>query len=324
MRDNICQENESIYEWVMGRFAQIFQYPEDKRDTSLAVRGKQGVGKTKVGEVIGSLLGIGRHYLCVAEPRYVTGQFNSHMAQLLMLHADEAFWAGDRGAEGKLKDMISGKRHPIEFKGKEAIWVANYMRLFITGNPDWVVPAGWEERRFCVLDAGEKHIRDHPYFEAIDKEMNNGGREALLYHFLNNIDLSKINLREIPKTNALLDQKLASFSVEQDWWFDVLYRGELPQLENGCECLKSQLHDSYLHRMEKTGRRGTPRATSTKLGMFLSKVVGSGLDGTIRDDKRKYKYRFPPLKECRERFAKLTQSTIAWEDPNAVWESDKM
>ena len=321
MRENICQENESIYKWVMGWFAQIFQHPEDKQDTSLVIRGKQGVGKSKVGEVMGSLLG--RHSLCVAEPRYVTGRFNAHMAQLLMLHADEAFWAGDRSAEGKLKDMISGKRHPIEFKGKEAFWVANYMRLFITGNPDWMVPAGWEERRFCVLDAGEKHMKDHPYFAAIDEEMNNGGREALLHHFLN-FDLSGINLRETPKTNALLDQKVASFSVEQDWWFDVLHRGELPKLENGCECLKLELHASYLRRMEKVGRRGSPRATETKLGMFLSKVVGPGLDKNVRDDKRRYLYRFPPLKECRERFAKLTQSTIAWEDPDADWEIDAM
>jgi Family of unknown function (DUF5906) len=321
MRENICQENESIYKWVMGWFAQIFQHPEDKQDTSLVSRGKQGVGKSKVGEVIGSLLG--RHCLCVAEPRYVTGRFNAHMAQLLMLHADEAFWAGDRSAEGKLKDMISGKRHPIEFKGKEAFWVANYMRLFITGNPDWMVPAGWEERRFAVLDAGERHMKDHPYFAALDEQMNNGGREALLHYFLN-FDLSGINLREIPKTNALLDQKMASFSVEQDWWFDVLHRGELPKLENGCECLKLELHASYLRRMEKVGRRGSPRATETKLGMFLSKVVGPGLDKNVRDDKRRYLYRFPPLKECRERFAKLTQSTIAWEDPDADWEIDAM
>jgi hypothetical protein len=80
MRDNICQGDEFIYNWVMGWFAQIFQHPEDKQDTSLVIRGKQGVGKSKVGEVVGSLLG--RHFLCVAEPRYVTGRFNAHMAQL--------------------------------------------------------------------------------------------------------------------------------------------------------------------------------------------------------------------------------------------------
>jgi Family of unknown function (DUF5906) len=321
VKDNVCSGDEKICTWVTAWFAHIFQRPDDKLDTSLGLRGPQGVGKTKVGDVFGSLLG--RHYLLVAEPRYVTGRFNAHMAQLLMLHADEAFWAGERSAEGKLKDMISGKRHPIEFKGKEAFWVDNFMRLLVTGNPNWMVPAGWDERRFCVLDAGEKRKRDHAYFAAIDEEMNTGGREALL-HYLLNFDLSKVNLREIPKTDALLDQKLASFSVEESWWYDVLHRGELPGLENGCECLKHGLHDSYLRRMEKVGRRGSPRSTQTALGMFLRKMVGSDLATDTRDEKRKYMYRFPPLKECRERFVQMTQSQIAWEDPDAKWTDDKM
>src|SRR5262249_4720428 len=160
-----------------------------------------------------------------------------------------------------------------------------------------------------VLDAGERHMKDHPYFAAIDEEMNNGGREALLHHFLN-FDLSGINLREIPKTNALLDQKVASFSVEQDWWFDVLHRGELPKREIGRECVRRELRASYRRRMEEGGRRGTPGAKKTKLGLFWRKVVGPDLDKNVGDDKRRYLYRSPPLKECRERFAKLTQSTI--------------
>ena len=56
----------------------------------------------------------------------------------------------------------------------------------------------------------------------------------------------------------------------------------------------------------------------------MSKVVGPGLDKNVRDEKRRYMYRFPPLKECREHFAKLTQSTIAWEDPDADWAVDAM
>jgi hypothetical protein len=322
MQDNVCQREEALYRWVMAWLAHIFQKPEDKVDTSLALRGKQGVGKTKVGEVVGSLLG--RHYLLVAEPRYVTGRFNAHMAQLLMLHADEAFWAGDRSAEGKLKDMISGKRHPIEFKGKEAFWVPNYMRLLVTGNPDWMVPAGWEERRFAVLDVGEDHMRDHPYFAAIDEEMNKGGREALLHNLLN-LDLSKINLREVPKTNALLDQKVATFSVDQTWWLDVLHRGQLPELnEQTRECPKHQLHYDYLRRTEPLGRRGSPRSTETKLGMFLRKVAGPALVTDARDEQKRYLYRFPSLKECRARFAKMIQSEIKWEEPDADWEKEVM
>ena len=159
------------------------------------------------------------------------------------------FWAGDHAAEGKLKDLITGEHHFIEYKGKEPIRVRNYVRLFVTGNPDWLVPAGIEERRFAALDMGEARMQDTEYFAAIDAEMDNGGREALLEHLLR-FDLSTVNLREIPKTAALLEQKMSSLSPEQGWWLDTLCaascRGVLTSPTNvhhrGCLIITSGTH----------------------------------------------------------------------------------
>jgi hypothetical protein len=205
LKDNVCRGNESQYRWVVGWFAQMVQQPDQKMGTSLVIRGKLGTGKTKVGEVIGSLLG--NHYVPVSDPRYITGRFNSHLASCLLLHCDEAFWAGDHVAEGRLKDLITGHDHLIEYKGREPIRVRNYLRLLVTGSPGWLVPAGLEERRFAVLDIGEDHIRDHPYFAAIDEEMGAGGREALL-DFLLRFDISTIDLRAIPTSASTEHPKL--------------------------------------------------------------------------------------------------------------------
>jgi hypothetical protein len=174
LHDNICRGETALYNWVVGWMADIVQHPAKKSGSSLALRGLQGVGKTKVGEVFGSLLGA--HYKLVSEPRYITGRFNSHLVSLLVLFCDEAFWAGDKAAEGRLKDLVTGDHQFIEFKGKEAINVQNYVRLLVCGNKNWIVPAGFGERRFATLDVGEEHKEDHDYFAAIDKEMDNGGR----------------------------------------------------------------------------------------------------------------------------------------------------
>jgi hypothetical protein len=115
LRDNVARGDKDTFLWIVGWWAQTFQYPSVKTGTALALRGEQGTGKTKVGEVFGSLLR--EHYRLVASPRYVTGQFNSHMASLLVLHADEAFWAGSKEAEGTLKDLVTGKNHQLEYKG---------------------------------------------------------------------------------------------------------------------------------------------------------------------------------------------------------------
>src|SRR6476661_2943552 len=199
--------------------------PSVKMETALVLRGPFGTGKTKIGKVFGSLLG--DHYLLVASPRYITGKFNAHMASIVVLHADEAFWAGDKSAVGTLRDLVSGDQHMLEYKGVDPINIKNHVRLYICGNPDWLVPAGFKERRWAVFDIGEEHAQDHAYFAAIDHEMNNGGREALL-HYLLNFDLSQVNLRVIPKTAALLDQQIQSMTPEQAWWFETLNKGVLP------------------------------------------------------------------------------------------------
>jgi hypothetical protein len=152
----------------------------------------------------------------VARPNLVTGTFNGHLTRLLLLHADEAFWAGDKDAEGSVKDLITNDEQVIEYKYFEAIRIASYVRLLVSGNSDWAVPAGLRERRFAVLDVGEDHIQDVAYFTAIIGQLDKGGREALLHHLLR-FDLASVDLWTIPKTAALLEQKVESMTPLQAW-----------------------------------------------------------------------------------------------------------
>jgi Family of unknown function (DUF5906) len=268
--------------------------------------------------VIGSLIGV--HYVAVSDPRHVTGRFNSHLTSCLLLHADEGFWAGDHAAEGKLKDLITGKHHFIEYKGKEPIRVSNYVRLLVSGNPDWLVPAGFEERRFATLDVGEAQITNAEYFAAIDAEMDNGGREALL-DYLMKFNLSEVDLRTIPKTAALLDQKLSSLGPEQGWWLDTLARGELPWgVEEPRRCPASRLFDRYIKHASRHGARR--RAIEVQLGKFLHKHVPDLIksEATYKHwtgigikDTGGAVYTFPTLAVCRAAFAKtLGHDKITW------------
>jgi hypothetical protein len=329
LEDNVASGNATNYKWISGWFAQIVQQVHVKMGTALCLRGPQGVGKTIVGQIIGSLLG--RHYQLVSDPRYVTGQFNSHMASLVLLHADEAFWAGDRKAEGKLKDLITGLQHLIEFKRIDPISVSNYMRLLVSSNSEWAVPAGFDERRFAIFDVGKAKKQDHAYFAAILEEMNNGGREALLHHLLN-FDLSQVDLRTIPQTEALLEQIVESATAEQSWWYYTLKSGELPW---GCSevnvCPKRKLFRRYVQHAQLQGVRR--KAVETKIGGFLNKYVG-GLQ-TQRNvnyqiafrgkkvDENGSIFRFPSLKECRKKFADIMGKVINWNgDNDAPWEKE--
>jgi hypothetical protein len=247
----------------------------------------------------------------VSDPRYVTGRFNSHLVSALLLHADEGFWAGDHAAEGKIKDLVTGDFHFVEFKGKEPIKIRNYVRLLVTGSPDWLVPAGMEERRFAVFDIGEDHMQDHAYFAAIENKMDGGGRGALLDYLLG-FDLSNVNLRQIPNTAALLDQKIASLPPEKGWLLDLLRKGRLPW---GCdednECPVDALFDHHVNHANRQGARR--RSIETEIGSLLNKPFPTPRRVRVRvGEHRPYIYCFPPLIECRKRFDELMQSSIDW------------
>lgn len=85
---NVCNGDQALYDWIFGWFAHMMQKPREKPGTAIVLRGGMGTGKTKVGQVFGSL--VRAHHFLIDDPRYLLGQFNSHMAACLFLQAEEA------------------------------------------------------------------------------------------------------------------------------------------------------------------------------------------------------------------------------------------
>lgn len=332
---NVCGSDTELFQWVFGWFAHMLQKPRDRIGTALVLRGKMGVGKSVVGDVIGQLLLA--HYFLVDDPRYLIGQFNSHMATCLLLQVDEGFWAGDKAAEGRLKGLITATKQMIEAKGVDPIRLDNYVRVIFTSNESWVVPAGMEERRFAVLDVGEAAKQNHGYFAEMYAQLNAGGYEALLANLLA-FDLDGANaphLRSIPKTAALLEQKVRSLDSIPAWWLARLVDGSQTHRGTQWEDQKPirTVYADYLRSAEKTGVRR--RATEQEFGIALRKLVEvtvsrvhapieeAGDDGRVATiTKRVNCYNFPSLKEARDQFSKLLGQAFAWDDGGPADSSD--
>lgn len=318
--NNVCEGDAELFAWVFGWFAHMLQRPRERVGTALVMRGKMGTGKTKIGEVIGGL--IAAHYFAVDDPRYVTGQFNAHMASCLLLQAEEAVWAGDKAAEGRLKGLVTSKFQMIEAKGIDPIRIDNFVRLLMTSNEDWVVPAGKDERRFCVLDVNPRCAQNTDYFREMDEQLDDGGREALLYDLLN-FDLSKVDLRKIPRTSGLLEQKLRSLDSVEAWWFERLSTGTTTRsgeywLE---EIPVETLFQDYIDVAEKVGVRR--KAEMTALGMKIKKLVPwltknrPVIEINPGVYKRAWCYGLPPLAECRAAFESELSQPVDWGDLDA-------
>jgi hypothetical protein len=313
--------DQEIYGWLFGWFAHMVQRPRERPGTAVVLRGSQGVGKTKIGETFGSLLTA--HYALVSDPRYVVGQFNAHMAKCLLLQADEAVWAGDKKAEGRLKSLVTEKHQMIEQKGVDSIQMPNYVRLLMTSNEGWVVPAGKDERRFCVLDVGAAAAQNHAYFAEIDAQLDQGGREALLYDLLH-FDLSKVNVRQIPRTGALLEQKVRSLDSVDAWWFERLSAGMVTHKHDRWQqsVANEALFDDYVTSTEKIGVRRKSEQTvfAMRLRRLVPGIVRRRITTTDDADtgvtRRVWFYELPDLDTCREAFEESVGQTYKWEEPD--------
>jgi hypothetical protein len=305
IRNVIANGNDDLYRWFIKWMANIIQDPGGERPgVSPVLRGKQGTGKGALLNHFGELLG--PYFKHLTHQRHMTGNFNMLLKDALFVFIDEGFWAGDKQAEGVLKAIITEDTFVIEPKGKEAFTVDNHINVAFASNRDWIVPAGLEERRFCVFDVSDRHMRDYDYFAKIDEEWKNGGREAMMLDLYCE-DYDIYDLRNFPRTSALLDQIIHSMPPTKQFWHERLAAGIWAH-----ELSIDNLYDGFLTFCRDNGTRHPPR--KEQLGKDLREVCPgiktvkrSGILGRYRA------YQFPELDKCRQDFEDSVDIPIEWE-----------
>ena len=225
-KENICDNDESLFQWLMGYFAHMVQRPYERPLTTLVFRGRKGTGKNALIDRVGNLFGR-RHFLTAHNSRYLTSNFNGHLESCLCLVLDEAFWSGDKAADGILKGLTTAPEVIIERKGQDPFTVDNLVRLVIIGNDDWVIPASNDERRYAVFEVGEKRMQDTAFFSEMREIIDEGGGNGVLLQYLKDFDLSSVDVNRAPETKGLSDQKIESLSFLEKFWFDCLTEGRI-------------------------------------------------------------------------------------------------
>ena len=312
LQENICQNNEQYYNYLIRWMAMCVQKPDSPGYVAVVMRGKRGTGKSYFAKTFGSLFG--RHFMQVSDPKHLVGSFNAHLRDCVVLFGDEAFYANDKKHESVLKTLITEELMTVEYKGMDVEMSPNFTHIILASNDQWVVPSGADERRFFVLDVGEKRKGDIPYFFEVEKEMGSGGRAALL-HYLMQFDITKFDVRSAPLTKALHDQKLYSLSPMEAWWLNKLEDGKL--LPEHTEWLKIVDKDTLLHDwLEAAKDQGVQRrGNAISLGKFLIRVCPDDFpkrtqgrrrvrrsDSKTEEITRPYQYEFPSLEICRRTF----------------------
>jgi Family of unknown function (DUF5906) len=88
--------------------------------------------KNTMARLFGELFG--EHYILVEDAKHLLGKFNAHLANKVIVFADESFWGGNKADEGLLKGLITNEKRILEHKGKNAIPVNDYTHLIMATN----------------------------------------------------------------------------------------------------------------------------------------------------------------------------------------------
>jgi hypothetical protein len=327
LRVSLCNEDEANYRYLLGWLAQAVQHPDRPGQVVVVLRGGQGTGKGTFANYFGRLWG--RHYMQVMQTKHLVGEFNHHLADLVVLFADEAFFAGDKTNADVLKGLITEERLATTRKHYDTEQVDNFLHIIMASNKSWVVPTDGDDRRYFVLDLPQiQHPPD--YFPRLRKSMDlveDGGQGGLcnLLYFLQTYDLSSHDPWKRPRTSGLTTQKLLTLSAMNDWWYDKLHAGMMPRGRKWRDPVPTdELWNDYILHATKTSDRREKKVTFGKelhalvpgVRTVTRKVKVWNDDARAEEQVSSRCYEFPGLAECRRLWDEKMGTTTAWTDPD--------
>jgi hypothetical protein len=315
--ENICNRDKHLADWLTGWFAHLIQKPWEKPLVAIVFRGGKGVGKNACVARISKLLGV--HSLVTSRRRYLVSNFTAHLQRTLLFTLDEAFWSGDKEAEGVVKDLITGDEHLIEPKGKESYTVRNLTRVVVIGNEEWLVPASADERRWAVFEVGSGRKQDRPYFTEMRIGLDEQGGAAHLLRYLMDYKITQ-DVNAAPNTAGLTEQKISSLEPVPQWWYDTLAAGTIAGGDWGGEwpdtIPTNRLRDALRRWVSNRNIKGR-LPNDVNFGKILRQMAPSfekkKLGSRMAEGDTSYAYFKVGLEVLRAEFDRYIGGSISWE-----------
>ena len=223
LRDVICSADRRLFSYLIRYLTHMLQKPEEKPGIMIVLLGGQGTGK---GSLFRLLKTIWRHTtLQVSDVAHVIGNFNAAIERNYVVCMDEALFSGDRKALDRLKSMVTESTVTIEQKYQPRRSISSYHRFFAASNHKHFAQVEADDRRFAFFQVSDARKGDHAYWDNVHKAIDDPAVIAAMVHEMLSLDLTNFNVRQRPKTEAHMDQRLKSLSGFDRYWFEVLQTG---------------------------------------------------------------------------------------------------
>ena len=277
---HLCENNQSVYDWVIRWLAIPLQHPGTKMDTALIFHGEiQGAGKSLFFDRIMSRI-YGDYGVTLGQGQ-LESQYNDWVAGKLYALFEEIFSGSDRYSQmGMVKQLITGNTIYISKKFMSGWQQDNYVNAIFLSNNMMPLSLEQNDRRHVVCYPTKKI--PEPLLKEVAQALNDTEDKMIraFYTLLMKIDIKD----QTAHTPALMTgSKRQLIRLSQPNW-EVFY-DDWNLEEFGipyCSCLSDDLYFVYRNWCQRNGERPT---TQTKVMTYIGR----------REDKSRLKYKTPNM-----------------------------
>jgi hypothetical protein len=240
-------------------------------------------------------------------------------------------FAGDKRAVDRLKSLVTEPVITIEQKYQPRRTIDSYHRFIAASNSDHFAHTDRDDRRFLYLRVSSARQGDHVYFDALHKAIDDPAVISAFVHDLLNINLAGFNVRQRPKTQEHIAQKLQSLEGFDRFWYEVLLSGGFvtPASYGGPDrniwdtarfIGTERLREGYRHHTH--GLRKYQTLTAQDIAHSLKKFCRDAKPARREINRRQERgYDLPSLEGARRAFEGAIGGSIDWGDDESVTQS---
>jgi hypothetical protein len=343
LREVICGGNDELYQRMLHFFAAIIRDPMRRSPCAPVIIGVPGAGKSLMVTYFGRILGNGG-FVSVGRDEAVTGAFNAHLAQCLLLVSEEALYAGDKRQRGIIKDLISAETRMHQPKFHDAVPINNFTRLMLISNHERASPVEVRDRRYLSIDMGDRKAAAELIAQVVAEMLGDG--PAALHQYLLDMEYDAGLLRTDYDDGTRHEQIAMNMDPLDEWWMSALqdrqmvpdlllwgskgrYEGDPwpPVVKVGV------LYEAMRTHLFQAGYRGRAIPPIEELTVRLHRWVGCKLDRHARrfnnscalderaprdwqllSERGRAYHGIPSLEDCRDAFARYLGYAVDWSE----------
>ncbi len=203
--DDGSDQVEAMTEYLTDWIAHLFQHPTGRTNAMPILKGGEGIGKTMLAELLGTLMGgghINKYYFKTPKPeQYVFGHFNSQIANKMLVAFEEIEKVGTDKFYSKLKDFVTTDRMTSNAKFQQEKEIRTYIRCIATTNDEDTINISDSNRRFVPIESKREKMTTDEVDATVEAFFHNHNALKLFYNYLMERDISKRVWSDFPKTD---------------------------------------------------------------------------------------------------------------------------